>query len=100
MKFRQHKGGLEESMATVVELKNRDELTGYIRGLLYSWPSVKADAELISVELYEGNGDPRIGWKEVYIVTLEGYGVLGSRTHCQRLRSKVGGGSVWQSTTK
>jgi hypothetical protein len=60
MKFRQHEGGLEESMATVVELKNRDELTGNILGVAISWPTVKTEAELISFELYEGNGDDRL----------------------------------------
>ena len=41
----------------MVELKNRDELTGYIRGLLFEWPRVKAEADLIKVERYVDGGD-------------------------------------------
>ena len=79
MKFRQHRGGLAESMETVVEIKNRDELVGYLRGILWQWPTAPpVSDETIEVRPYaDGGGDDRIGWKKVYIVTLKDYGVLG-----------------------
>ena len=78
MRFRQHRGLLEDSMKTQVMIKNWDELIGYIKGLLWEWPSAPpVTDETLHVKLYLDRGDARIGWAQTYIVTLEGYGVLG-----------------------
>ena len=76
MHFRQHRGSLEDSMTTLVHLKNRDELIGYIKGLLWEYPTAPpVTDETVEVKFYMG--DPRIGWTQLHIVTLDGYGVLG-----------------------
>lgn len=78
MKFRQHRGGLAESMETLVVLGNWDELKGYIKGLLWSWPTApEVTDQTLHVKLYVDRGDSRIGWEKTYIVTLDEYGVLG-----------------------
>lgn len=76
MKFREHRGGLAESMETVVNLVGRKELVEHTHKLLWLW-GVDVRDEDVKVEKYTDNGDARIGWSEVYIVTLTGYGVVG-----------------------
>lgn len=75
MKFREHRSGLAESMETVVEIKDREELLAYIAKILYPWPTAPSvTPETVKVAPY--HYDARIGW-DTHIVTLEGYGVLG-----------------------
>lgn len=75
MRFRQHRGQLDDSMKTLVWLENRDELRGYVRGLLWEWPTAPpVTDETLHVKPY--CQDARIGW-DTHIVTLDGYGVLG-----------------------
>jgi hypothetical protein len=84
MKFREHRGGLSKSMETVVEVGSKGELVAHVVKMLepfyfdreriekglnlspYSWSRINPKP------IY----DERIGW-HTYIVTLEGYGVLG-----------------------
>jgi hypothetical protein len=75
MKFREHRGGLAESMETVVEVANRVELIIHLAHLMERYPGTVVDFQKIKIEPY-GGWDERIGW-DTYIVTLEGYGVLG-----------------------
>lgn len=75
MIFREHRGGLDESMATCVELKDRAALLFYISKLLSPW--AKVTDESLHVSKYNTNGDSRIDWKELYIVSVDGYGVIG-----------------------
>ena len=76
MKFREHRGRLEDSMATSVEIGDRQHLIDHITSLhacfLHNY-----DFSRIEVAPYLMEPDDRIGWKETYIVTLPGYGVLG-----------------------
>lgn len=75
MKFREHRGGLAESMATVVELKDKAALIEHCKKVMeaYMLPA-QAIADL-TVEPY-GGIDTRIGW-DTHIVTIGCYGVLG-----------------------
>jgi len=81
MKFREHRGGLIESMETLVDLPDRTALIDHCRKLLAPF-KFEFNATALKVTPYfvmDGNtilrGNDRIGWKEVYIVTIDGYGV-------------------------
>jgi hypothetical protein len=74
MKFREHKGGLDESMDTVVEVADRDALVQHVRKLMAPW-GFELDDSKLKVKPYAK--DDRIGWPDTHLVTLEGYGVLG-----------------------
>jgi hypothetical protein len=77
MKFREHRGGLAESMATLVDLPDRAALVEHCRKLLHPF-RFQFDAATLEVRPYcIGRGDDRIGWKEVHVVTIKGYGVIG-----------------------
>jgi hypothetical protein len=75
MRFREHRGGLAESMETAIEVATRDDLIAHLRAVLAPWPTAPDPAAIIC-EPYSGE-DRRIGWAQTYIVTLPGYGVLG-----------------------
>lgn len=64
MKFRFHRGGFTESMATAVEVNSMAELQAHIQ-------SQYADANIpptnIRIEFYHPN-DPRSGWGETWLV--------------------------------
>ena len=77
MIFREHRGGLEESMATQVVLPSRHALLLHLRKLFLPYNIYVKDEKLHIREYNHGRGDSRIGWQELYIVTLDGYGVLG-----------------------
>lgn len=68
MRFREHRGGLDESLATMVEVNNLAGLLDHIHSV-FLWPHV-TDADL-SFEPYGGDDD-RIGWKDVHAVLLKG----------------------------
>lgn len=75
MKFRQHRGGLDESMETVVELADRTALIAHCRALLAPWPTApEVTEQTLKVSAY--GYDPRIQW-DTHLVFLEGYGVMG-----------------------
>jgi len=74
MIFREHRGGLAESMATCVELRDTAELETYILNLLYPF---YVDSVDLQIEEYTPGGDPRIGWDKLYIVTDPKFGVIG-----------------------
>lgn len=76
MKFREHRGGLADSMATMVELPNRAALIDHLCALARSWPTFPLiTSETVHIEFF--GWDNRIDWEKTYIVTLDGYGVLG-----------------------
>ena len=78
MKFREHRGGLAESMQTQVELADRAALLEHIRKLAEPWPTFPpVTEETVRVEPYYLERDDRTGWEQTGIVMLEGYGVLG-----------------------
>ena len=71
MKFREHRGGLAESMETVVELDSRGKFLEYFKHLI-----LKSGFDGGTLSFSEYGYDKRIGWN-TYLVCLEGYGVLG-----------------------
>lgn len=75
MKFRFHRGALADSMATMIEVDGRDGLLGAIRRAFEDYGPEFADDQL-HVMPYCGD-DQRIGWKNVHIVTIDDYGVVG-----------------------
>jgi hypothetical protein len=82
MKYRDHRGGLAESLATMVDLPATRK--ALIAHLATTWPFTQGLSGLdakrlaeIKVERYHERGDERIGWKEVWIVILPDFGVLG-----------------------
>jgi hypothetical protein len=77
MLFREHRGGLAESLDTEVQLTDRAALVAHVSQLLDPFGFKFDDrATPIKVEYY--GKDHRIAvWKDTYVVTLAGYGVLG-----------------------
>lgn len=73
MKVREHRGLLTESMATLREVKNRQELLDIVRKQLAPF-GVEVEPKQLHVEPYMY--DDRIGW-ETHIITIDGYGVWG-----------------------
>ena len=69
-KFRSHRGGFEESMSTVVEVSNIDELLAHIN------KSRRSNDEIHSVNLSYCAYDSRNGW-DTYYVSIPGEGVVG-----------------------
>jgi hypothetical protein len=76
VKFREHRGGLSESMKTVVEVADHAALLEHIRRKFAEhWPTFPpVTAETVHIKPY--CYDERIEWNS-HIVTLDGYGVLG-----------------------
>jgi hypothetical protein len=66
-------GELNESLEKAITIKSRAELISIIREQLFHW-YVEFTDDQFHVEQYDY--DERIGW-DTYIVTLDGYGVLG-----------------------
>ncbi|MFZ2509085.1 MAG: hypothetical protein WAW79_11515 [Steroidobacteraceae bacterium] len=75
MQFREHRGSLDNSMETVVELADHAALMDHLRALAKPWPTFPPiNEKTVSVVPY--CRDERIGW-DTHIVRLVGYGVLG-----------------------
>jgi hypothetical protein len=80
MKFREHRGSLADSMKTVVEVRNKEELVEHIRKLFSPYVG-DFQFDKIKVEPYGPPYTPvvydqRIGW-HTYLVTMPEYGVIG-----------------------
>jgi hypothetical protein len=73
MKFREHRGGLDASMATVVEFQNRAELLEHCQVLLGPYKFLFSDPHL---QIFPYVHDNRIGW-DTHIVIIQGYGPIG-----------------------
>jgi len=71
MKFRLHRGGLAESMETVVEIEDREELVKHINKKHSFGPKLTSNDLSINPYGY----DARIKW-DTHIVTIP-YGVIG-----------------------
>ena len=76
MRYRPHRGSLADSMALVVDVDSRAGLIRQLRSELEPWARDDFVDDKVRVTPYYGDDD-RIGWKDVHIVTLDGYGVLG-----------------------
>lgn len=73
MRYRQHKGGYAESMATVVEIDSTRE--ALLRAVLESLPDLdQVRPEDIEASPY--GADRRNGW-DTHLVTVHGYGIVG-----------------------
>lgn len=79
MRYRPHKGLLADSVALTIEV---DGLAGLIRHLrkelapYEGWSGLPFMNDAVHVEPYHGDDD-RIGWIDVHIITIDGYGVVG-----------------------
>lgn len=73
-RYRDHRGSLIASMATVQEFDCKDALVEYLQEDLDRFHCGKYDCSAIKVENY--GFDERIDW-DTWIVSLDGYGVLG-----------------------
>ena len=75
MKFRLHRGSLEESMQHIVELGSMPELVGYLNlSLDQRWMRQPIAAADIEIEYY--CFDYRINWK-TFIVSVRNWGPVG-----------------------
>lgn len=77
MKFRFHRGGLEDSMKTQVEFKSLDEL----KGIIDNWLTVRKSN---SVELrFEYRGfDERISQETYYVIVRDSPDYIVGMTDC------------------
>jgi hypothetical protein len=73
MKFRLHRGTLEESMQTVCEVNSKAELVEVLAKDLAFFP-ISITEQMISIIPYAYDG--RIEW-DTYIVSLEYFGIAG-----------------------
>lgn len=69
MKYRPHKGGLEESMKELVEVNSLQELTDVLNK--YTNPGIVIKPSQVIIQKYGWGSDDRIGWKEVYSVSVQ-----------------------------
>ena len=79
MKFREHRGDLKDSMATCVTVADTAALMAHIADI-FQEPMMRGFPylpEKVHVSEYDREPDSRIGWARTYIVTIDGYGVLG-----------------------
>lgn len=75
IKFREHRGSLDDSMETVIELEGKPELVDIVKNCLNGYGhDLLINKETIRIEPY--GYDKRINW-DTYIITLDGYGVFG-----------------------
>lgn len=74
MKFREHRGGLEDSMKTVREFNTEEEFTSFIGDLAAR--DVSDGSERVAVDIHYYGYDARIDW-DSYIVSVPGFGVIG-----------------------
>jgi hypothetical protein len=68
MKFREHRGGLTESLDTTVEVAGMADILKRVQ-LIHGWNHILL--EDLAAEPYGGDDD-RIGWKDVHIITVNG----------------------------
>lgn len=79
MKFREHRGALDDSMATCVELADRSALVEHIRkiAVVNLHPGIEIVEEQIVIRPYVMTPDTRIGWNATYMVSILGIGPIG-----------------------
>lgn len=73
--FREHRGGLAESMKTIVKVNNHKELVEHCKTIMAK-NNETFEPDNLNIAPY-GGADSRIGWESVYIVTIKGHGVIG-----------------------
>ena len=81
MRFRLHRGSLADSMATERTISSDYTFHKQIEAAVRGGPcGGLPDLELMKrthVEPYAAGPDDRIGWARTYIITVDGYGVVG-----------------------
>ena len=73
MKFREHRGGLGESLATMIEFQTRTELARHLNKIR---PDLLISGAILEAKPYAGD-DNRIGWKDVHILVSDKGSVIG-----------------------
>lgn len=73
-RYRDHKGGLAESLETTQEFTDRGALLEYLQRTLDRWCKAELDLNKVTIEPY--GFDERIEW-DSHIVHLDGWGVFG-----------------------
>lgn len=76
MKYRDHRGGLAESMETLQEFDTRADLITYLQKELATWGH-KFEESAVKIEPYGDGKDDRIGWSNLHIVIVQGFGPVG-----------------------
>jgi hypothetical protein len=71
IKFREHRGSLEESIKTLKEFKTKEELLDFLN------KKFKVAIHKINSNPYFQHYDRHADWKETYIITINSGGVLG-----------------------
>lgn len=79
MRFREHRGTIEDSLDTLVELPDRDAL---VKHLITIWGellklSPAIDFGKVVVSPYRKSYDHRSDWAQTYIVAVPGVGPVG-----------------------
>ena len=81
MRFREHRGQLDDSMATLVTVRDRQELVEHCKKVLEPYNEWNLFHEIkfdqLEIKEYFMQPDKRIGWEHTYLVTIPGYGVMG-----------------------
>lgn len=72
-KFRFHRGGLAESIATMTEIASSDELIALISERIGPDLPAEFDSSHLQITAYMLSPDPRIGWAETYAVQIRGF---------------------------
>ena len=73
-RYRDHRGGLAESMETMQEFDSLGSLNVYLKSILHKYCIDDLDVKNTTIKPY--GFDKRIAW-DSHIVQLEGWGVLG-----------------------
>jgi hypothetical protein len=76
MRFREHRGGLAESLETTVMLDDRAALLAHLARLLADYPTAAPLVSEKTVHVKHLIYDNRCDW-DTYIVTVDDYGVMG-----------------------
>jgi uncharacterized short protein YbdD (DUF466 family) len=66
-KYRQHRGSLEDSIKTMVEIKDWDDLLRHLQ----STHMGVIPPNRVQIELYDERPDYRIGWYRTYMVKID-----------------------------
>lgn len=80
VKFREHRGSINDSLETLVELADRPALVEHIRKALIeplNIPGLDRAVDHLLVTSYYPRYDHRTEWPATYIVTVPGLGPVG-----------------------
>lgn len=74
-RFREHRGHLEDSLATETTIESRAQLLAYANKILNPY-GITVDDSMLRVMPYYGD-EERTGWRDLHIVAIDGYGAFG-----------------------